>query len=174
MLVAVLRVEHEHGRFKLTPRMRMIANCALVYTVPIAFACFYSLPYYVGEPITAMLFAVLVARIVTSPIGERPWAFVRFLERRPLVAAGTVSYSAFLWSFPATAFLAGQGLALSGQALWHVPVNEAIVCSVVAGLSAITYLAVERPAIHLRRPLRTVPAAAGAGILTAQPARTTP
>jgi peptidoglycan/LPS O-acetylase OafA/YrhL len=44
MLVAVLRVEYEHGRFKLTPRMRMIANCALVYAVPIVFACFYSLP----------------------------------------------------------------------------------------------------------------------------------
>ncbi|MDX6569672.1 MAG: hypothetical protein QOH15_2250 [Gaiellales bacterium] len=173
MLVAVLRVEHEHGRFELTPRMRMIANCALVYSVPIAFACFYSLPNYVGEPMTALLFALLVTRIVTSPAGERPWAFVRFLERRPLVAAGTISYSAFLWSFPATAFLAQQGLALRGQALWHVPVNEAIVCSVIAGLSAITYLAVERPAIHLRRPRRRLPAAAGVGILTAEPASIT-
>jgi peptidoglycan/LPS O-acetylase OafA/YrhL len=173
MLVAVLRVEHEHGRFELTPRMRMVANCALVYALPIAFACFYSLPNYVGEPMTALLFAVLVTRIVTSPAGERPWAFARFLERRPLVAAGTVSYSAFLWSFPATAFLAQHGLALRGQALWHVPVNEAIVCSVVAVLSAITYLAVERPALHFRRPRRTLPAAAGAGILTAEPARIT-
>ncbi len=173
MLVAVLRVEHEHGRFELTPRMRMIANCALVYSVPIAFACFYSLPNYVGEPMTALLFALLVTRIVTSPAGERPWAFVRFLERRPLVAAGTISYSAFLWSFPATAFLAQQGLALRGQALWHVPVNEAIVCSVITGLSAITYLAVERPAIHFRRPRRRLPAAAGVGILTAEPASTT-
>jgi len=119
---------------------------------------------------TALLFAVLVARIVTSPAGERPWRFVRFLERRPLVAAGTISYSAFLWSFPATAFLAQHGLALRGQALWHVPINEAIVVTVVAGLSAITYLAVERPALHLRRPRRRLPAAAGAGMLTPEPA----
>jgi peptidoglycan/LPS O-acetylase OafA/YrhL len=173
MLVAVLRVEYEQGRFTLTPRMRMIANCALVYAVPIAFACFYSLPYYLGEPMTALVFAVLVARIVTSPPGERPWAFVRFLERRPLVGAGTISYSAFLWSFPATAFLAQHGLALRGQALWHVPINEAIVVTVVAGLSAITYLAVERPALQLRRPRRRLPAAAGAGMLTPEPARIT-
>ena len=164
MAVAVLRVEYEGGRFTLTPRMRMIANCALVYSVPIVFACFYSLPNYVGEPMIALLFAVLVARIVASPARERPWVFVRFLERRPLVAAGTVSYSAFLWSFPATAFLAQEGLAMRGQALWHVPVNEAIVCSVVAGLSAITYLAIEWPALHLRAGSRTLPAAAGSVI----------
>jgi peptidoglycan/LPS O-acetylase OafA/YrhL len=117
---------------------------------------------------TAMLFAVLVARIVTSPAGERPWAFVRFLERRPLVAAGTISYSAFLWSFPETAFLAQHGLALRGQALWHVPVNEAIVVTVVAGLSAITYVVVERSALRLRRPMRRLPVPVTAGILAAE------
>jgi peptidoglycan/LPS O-acetylase OafA/YrhL len=167
MLVAVLRVEYEHGRFELSSRMRTIANCTLVYAVPVAFACYLAMPPYVGEPLTALVFAVVVARAVTNPVGERPWAFVRLLERRPFVAAGTISYSAFLWSFPATVFLAQHRCVLSGQALWHVPINYAIVVSVVAGLSTITYLAIERPALRLRRPARRRAVPAAPGILAA-------
>jgi peptidoglycan/LPS O-acetylase OafA/YrhL len=84
------------------------------------------------------------------------------------VAAGTASYSAFLWSFPATVFLAQHGLVLKGDALWHIPVDYAIVVTVVAVLSAITYVAVERPALRLRRPSRRLPVPAKAGILAAE------
>ena len=84
------------------------------------------------------------------------------------MAAGTASYSAFLWSFPATVFLAQHGLVLKGQALWHIPVDYAIVVTVVAGLSAITYLVVERPALSFRRPLRRPAVPAKAGMLTAE------
>ena len=44
MLVAVLRVEHEHGRFELTARMRTIANCTLAYAAPLAFVCYFPCP----------------------------------------------------------------------------------------------------------------------------------
>jgi peptidoglycan/LPS O-acetylase OafA/YrhL len=154
MLVAVLQVEHANGRFALSPRMRAVGNCALAYAIPVAFLCYYAMPRYVGEPVTALFFALIVARVAIEAPGERPWAFVRLLERRPLVAAGTISYSAFLWSFPATVFIARHGLAFRGEALWHVPVNYAIVVAAVTGLSAITYLVVERPALHLRRSAR--------------------
>jgi peptidoglycan/LPS O-acetylase OafA/YrhL len=90
------------------------------------------------------------------------------------VAAGTASYSAFLWSFPATVFLTQHGLVLKGQALWHIPVNYAIVISVVAGLSAITYLVVEQPALKLRRPVRRPPVPAKAGILATEAVPLTP
>jgi hypothetical protein len=40
---------------------------------------------------------------------------------------------------------------LTGGAAWQVPVDFAIVAFAVAGLSATTYLAVERPALGLRR-----------------------
>jgi peptidoglycan/LPS O-acetylase OafA/YrhL len=160
MLVAVLRVEYEHGRFELSGRLRMITSCTLVYAAPLGFICYFAVPHYIGEPLTALLFAVLVARVVTSPAGEERSALVRLLERRPLVAAGTASYSAFLWSFPVTVFLTQHGLVLKGQALWHVPVNYAIVVSVVAGPSTITYLVVERPALRLRPPPRSTAATA--------------
>ncbi len=168
MLVAVLRVEHEHGRFELTARMRTITNCTLGYAAPLAFVCYFAVPHYVGEPLTALLFAVLVARVVASPAGDGPSALVRLLERRPFVAAGTASYSAFLWSFPATVFLAQHGLVLKGQELWLVPIDYAIVVTVVAGLSAITYVVVERPALRLRRPSRRPPVPATAGILATE------
>ncbi|MDX6570153.1 MAG: hypothetical protein QOH15_2731 [Gaiellales bacterium] len=173
MLVAVLRVEHEHGRFELTARMRTITNCTLGYAAPLAFVCYFAVPHYVGEPLTALLFAVLVARVVASPPGDGPSALVRLLERRPFVAAGTASYSAFLWSFPATVFLAQHGLVLKGQELWLVPIDYAIVVMVVAGLSAITYVVVERPALRLRRPSRRPPVPATAGILATEAAQLT-
>jgi peptidoglycan/LPS O-acetylase OafA/YrhL len=174
MLVAVLRVEYEQGRFELSGRLRIITSCTLVYAAPLGFGFYYGVPHYVGEPLTALLFAVLVARVVTSPSGEGRSALVRLLERRPLVAAGTASYSAFLWSFPVTVFLTQHGLLLKGRALWHVPVNYAIVISVVAGLSAITYLVVEQPALKLRRPVRRPPVPAKAGILATEAAPLTP
>ena len=57
MLVAVLHVEHANGRFALSPRMRAVANCALVYAIPVVFLWYYAMPRYVGEPLTALLFA---------------------------------------------------------------------------------------------------------------------
>jgi peptidoglycan/LPS O-acetylase OafA/YrhL len=57
---------------------------------------------------------------------------------------------------------------LKGHALWQIPVDYAIVVAVVAGLSAITYLVVERPALRLRRPLRRLAVPAKAGILAAE------
>jgi peptidoglycan/LPS O-acetylase OafA/YrhL len=119
---------------------------------------YFELPHYIHEPITAVLFAVVLGCVVTTPPGARPSRFVRLLERRPLVVAGTISYSAFLWSFPATEFLAQHRLVLTSGALWQVPVDFAIVTAVVMGLAAITYLLVERPALGLRRRARKAPA----------------
>jgi peptidoglycan/LPS O-acetylase OafA/YrhL len=160
MLVAVLHVEHEGGRFTLSSRVRAFTNCVLVLAGPVAFIWYTTMSPYLSEPLTALLFAVLVARVVTASPGARPSAIVRMLEWRPLVAAGTVSYSAFLWSFPATVFLVQHGLLLHGHAFWLAPLDYAIVATVVAGLSAATYVAVERPALGLRRTRRRQPASA--------------
>jgi peptidoglycan/LPS O-acetylase OafA/YrhL len=174
MLVAVLHVEHEGGRFTLSPRLRAITNCILVFAGPVAFVWYTTMPPYLSEPLTALLFAVLVARVVTQPPGVRPSALVRMLEWRPLVAAGTISYSAFLWSFPTTVFLVQHRLLLGGHAFWLAPVDYAIVASVVAALSTITYLAVERPALGLRRTPRRQLAPATSSMLSSEHATIRP
>ena len=115
MLVAVLRVEHEHARFALSRAARVRELLPVCFTVFFALLSYYELPHYIDEPLTAVLFAVvLVARVVTHRPARAPRRFVRLLERRPLVAAGTISYSAFLWSFPATEFLVQHRLLLRG------------------------------------------------------------
>ncbi len=76
---------------------------------------------------------------------------MRLLERRPLVAAGKASYSVFLWNFPVCVFLLLHGAwHCAGPSIWYLLLDLAIVVPVVAALSAITYLVVERPALRLR------------------------
>ena len=79
--------------------------------MPFLIVGFWAIPRYIFDPLIALLCAILLARVVASPAGDGPSPLVRLLERRPFVAAGTASYSAFLWSFPATVFLAQHGLA---------------------------------------------------------------
>ena len=169
MLVAVMRVEHEHARLRLPGWARAGTSCLCGFTVFFALLSYYELPHYIDEPLTAVLFAVVLSRVVTPVPGAPPSRFVRLLERRPLVAAGTISYSSFLWSFPATEFLVEHRLLLTHRALWEVPVDFAIVASVVTALAAVTYLAVERPVLSLRRRPGHAPVAAPT-VLTVEPA----
>lgn len=150
MVVAVLRVEHEDGRLALPARTRRTGDRMLVYTgVPCLLVGNAVLPPTLRDPLVAALCAVLLARVVLRPHDLRPSRLVRFLDCRVLVAAGLASYSIFLWNFPITVFLARNGLLFQAHSLWEVGLNIALVAVVVGALSALTYVAIERPAMHL-------------------------
>jgi peptidoglycan/LPS O-acetylase OafA/YrhL len=154
-VVAVLRVLHEDGRTSLTASVLPIVDRVLVYvSVPFLFIGFLVIPRYVFESVFSLLCALLLARVVLAPATGPPSGLVRLLERRPIVAAGKASYSVFLWNAPVCVFLLLHGVALRGVSAWYLPVNLAIVVPVVAMLSAITYLGIERPAMRLRRAPR--------------------
>jgi peptidoglycan/LPS O-acetylase OafA/YrhL len=159
MVVAVLRVEHENGRFSLSAGTLSVVNRVLAYaSVPFLVAGYLLIPHYIYEPLVALLCALLLARVVLLPGGAGSSGFVRLLERRPVVAAGAASYSVFLWNYPVTEFLMHHGLILGGNPVWDLPVNVVIVVPIVAALSAISYLAVERTAMRLRgASSRTLP-----------------
>jgi peptidoglycan/LPS O-acetylase OafA/YrhL len=99
-----------------------------------------------------LLFAAV---IIPDLSARRPLRAVRLLETRPLVAAGVVSYSLFLWHLPVILWLQHRGLTFGG---WTgLPINLVIVGVVAGGLSALTYRFVELPALRRKRSTR-VPA----------------
>ena len=154
MVVAVLRTLHEDGRLTLPARARSIADRVLVYSIPLVIIGFPTIPRYVFEPLFSLLCALLLARVVLTPVTGHRSGLVRFLERRPIVATGKASYSIFLWNCPVAAFLTVHGVTQRGVSGWAFATNLAIVVPAVAVCSAITYLGIERPAMRLRRAPR--------------------
>jgi peptidoglycan/LPS O-acetylase OafA/YrhL len=104
------------------------------------------LTYSPYNTVMALSCALLLALVVLAePERSR---FVRLLETRPLVAAGTVSYSIFLWHHPLILALKHYGLTFDGRI--GLAVNLAIVLAVTSVLSALTYRYVEAPALRLK------------------------
>ena len=169
MVVAVLRVEHEAGRFSLSRRARSVIDPVLaLFAVPFLIVGFWAIPRYIFDPCIALLCAILLARVVLAPSSRRPSRLVRVLECRPLVLLGTVSYSLFLWNYPVAVFLERHGLLARPDTALNVAVNLAVGVPAVVALSAATYFLVERPALSFRRPLRRLAVPAKAAILAAE------
>jgi peptidoglycan/LPS O-acetylase OafA/YrhL len=155
MVVAVLRVEHEAGRFALSRSVLPLVDCVLaVFAVPFLIVGFWAIPRYVFDPLIALLCALLLARIVLAPAGRRPSRLVRMLDSRPFAGLGLISYSVFLWNYPVAVFLTRHGLLSRPDNASSVALNLAIGVPIVLALSTATYLLVERPALRLRRPAR--------------------
>jgi peptidoglycan/LPS O-acetylase OafA/YrhL len=77
---------------------------------------------------------------------------VRILETRPLVAAGVISYSVFLWHHPIIMWLASHHLTLRG---WGgLALNTLVVLILVGAFSALTYRFIELPALRRKRSVR--------------------
>jgi peptidoglycan/LPS O-acetylase OafA/YrhL len=151
MVVAVLRVEHEDGRFSLSPRMLATGNRVLAYlSMPFLVGGYLLIPHYIFEPLVSILCALLLARVVLAPPAVRASGLMRLLERRSVIAAGNASYSVFLLNYPVMVFLLHHGLILRGDPVRDLPVNVLIVVPIVALLSAISYLVIERTAMRLR------------------------
>lgn len=90
--------------------------------------------------------AVLLCLSVANPGATRPGPV---LDSRPLVYAGLVSYSVYLWHEPAIRWLDAHGLTLNGG--WGFIGNVGIVATVVLIIATVSYYLVERPAMRIRR-----------------------
>jgi peptidoglycan/LPS O-acetylase OafA/YrhL len=157
MVVAVLRVEHQGGRFSLSRRALSIIDPVLaVLAVPFLIIGFWLIPRYVFDPAIALLCAVVLARIVLAPARSAPSWLVRVLERRLFVGVGLTSYSIFLWNYPIAVFLTRHGLLTRPDSVSRLAANMAIGIPIVLAVAAASYLLVERPALRLRRSARIV------------------
>jgi peptidoglycan/LPS O-acetylase OafA/YrhL len=161
MVVAVLRVEYEHGRFSLPTRaVAIIDPLFVVLGLPFLIVGFWLFPRYVFDPAIALLCAVVLARIVLIPARNGPPWPVRILELRLFAGIGLVSYSVFLWNYPIVVFLTRHGLVSRPDSVAHVAANLAVGIPIVLAVATASYLLVERPALRLRRPARSAPVTA--------------
>jgi peptidoglycan/LPS O-acetylase OafA/YrhL len=155
MIVAVLHTEVADGQLHLPLRWRWIAVVAgLLVFAPCAWTMHQGeqsyLPQNTGE---ALGLSLLFAAIVIPGFASNRSRAIRCLESRPLVAAGVVSYSLFLWHAPIIHLLESYGLTLGGG-WWALLVNLIEVAVVAGTLSALTYRYVERPALRRKRSTR--------------------
>lgn len=167
MLLAILTVHVEDGRLRL-PRgwwpVTAVALLALAGTTAAAFDKG-TINQYVYDSLMALACGLFLSLIVLAGSGrERPPASIGWLEARPIVWVGVVSYSLFLWHEPIIWWLRDRGMLVSGGAL-SFPLNLVIVGTVSLVLSAFTYRFVELPA--LRRKYRTPTRDEGVAVLAA-------
>jgi peptidoglycan/LPS O-acetylase OafA/YrhL len=164
MMLAVLRVEVEAGRFTLPSiRTRMALEAAAISVVA---SLFLAAPYWnYSYDVTITLALSAVVGLVAVPV-RGPSRLIGVLESRALVAVGLVSYSVFLWNQPVEYWLLAHHLTFPG--LTGFGLNLTLLAVVVGLLATATYLSVERPA--LRRKTRARPV--GAGLLRSAHDRT--
>jgi peptidoglycan/LPS O-acetylase OafA/YrhL len=170
MVVAVLFVEVEDGRFALPERWRWYAcGLAAAIFIPCAWTIHQGEQSYLlqntGEALAiALAFAALVLPAASGPGKER---VIGWLEGPFLVAFGIASYSVFLWHVPVTDWLAAHDLMLEG---WGgLLVNTAIVGLLVGALSALTYRFVEKPGLRRKRSTQDPGTIGGRSLLAGSP-----
>lgn len=104
----------------------------------------------------AAFFAALVLIVTTEPASRRRQWLVALLEWHPIRWIGVISYSFYLWHLPV--IWGVYKWLLHGERPQTVPLiiaSYAAVLLITVALSAITYLAVERPALLLKsKPAR--------------------
>jgi peptidoglycan/LPS O-acetylase OafA/YrhL len=161
MALAVLRVELEDGRFRITRTARWLlaGGTILLGAGAILLRESGSLGQYPYDTLTALATAGLLAIVVlpTQPVasdvgtvGRGP--MLRVLESRTVVWVGLVSYSLFLWHEPLVRWIGARGLTMRGGlgfVLAFITIG-----TVALGLAALTYRFVEAPALSLRRNVR--------------------
>ena len=152
MFAAVVHAEVVDGRLRLVPGWRLYA---LGLAAAIVAACAMTFDggqlTYLPQNTAAGLAAALLVAAVCFPAdaGARAPRAQRALEARPLVAAGVISYSVFLWHKPVILWLADHGLMSGG---WDgLVLNLALSGLVVAVLAALSYRFVEAPFLRRKR-----------------------
>jgi peptidoglycan/LPS O-acetylase OafA/YrhL len=175
MVVAVLRVEHENGRFSLSRRAFTVIDPLFAsLAFPFLVLGFWLIPRYVFDPLIALFCAVLLMRVVLAPAAQAPSLLVRLLDSRPFVALGLISYSVFLWNYPVAVFLNRHGLLARPDDIGAFAINLSVGIPIVLALATATYLLVERPALRLRRPVRRLPVREAPSILATDGPTLTP
>jgi peptidoglycan/LPS O-acetylase OafA/YrhL len=161
MAVAVIHVRAEDGTLRLPrPLCRAGTGVLVLAGLPCLFAAYWALPRSVYEPLMAALFALLLLHVVLPGRFAGGHAIVGVLERRPLLWAGTISYSVFLWSMPLGAWMLENGHVNAGAAGFAGDLVLGVTLCLL--LASATYTLVERPAMRAaaRRRRRPLPAAA--------------
>src|SRR5262249_21377118 len=148
MAVAVLRVRWEDGLLAL-PRHWRVTAAAIGLILGVAAVALYDagtftyLEYQTPIVITCSIGLALVV------FAESQSRLISVLNWRPIVAAGLISYSIFLWHDPLLRFLRSHGLTHAGVSGFVF--NLVLLASITIVLSAASYLVVERPALSRKR-----------------------
>jgi peptidoglycan/LPS O-acetylase OafA/YrhL len=155
MAVAVLRVDSEDHLLRL-PR-HWAKGAVLVGLLAYGLTAHYTLTseqlsYSPWNTVMALACAMLLSLVVLPATRFQKSRLVRVLEWRPLVAAGVVSYSVFLWHEPLVRWLSAHGLTLAGRTGFVV--NTIVLATLTGALAFLTYRYVEAPALRWKR--RTV------------------
>lgn len=133
-------------RGRLTRVCTAAAPAALVaLLLMVVFGSWRSPTYYLGGmTVVALLAAVLVTAVVTSPGAP----LTRLLAWRPLVGLGRISYGLYLWHWPVYLVLNSPFLGLS---YWP---TQAVRVAVALALALTSYGVVEKPFLRLQRYVR--------------------
>lgn len=161
MVLAVLKLELDHGRLRLPAGWRSACVTAgVAISVPLIVMerdgqlASHRFATYIG--LTTALFVAAVV-LVDRAVAPRD-RLVSLLEWRPIRWSGEISYSVFLWHYPVVVFMRKHELGFSGQAGFFA--NVVIVATVTWALSSITFRLIERPMMLRKVPSSRQPAAA--------------
>jgi peptidoglycan/LPS O-acetylase OafA/YrhL len=155
MLLAVLTVHVEDGRIRLPRGWWPAAAVGFLVLAGVTAAAFDkgSINQYVYDSLMAAACGLFLSLVVLGGFaGVQGPAPVGWLEARPIVWVGVVSYGLFLWHEPIIWWLRDRGMLAAGGIAGFL-LNLVIVGTVSLALSALTYKLVELPA--LRRKART-------------------
>lgn len=144
MAVALVRIASEDGRGRAS-RWWPAAALAAVVLPPVAVEGYQrgALSFLDEQSLLVVACAAVLALVVIPHRGPR---VARVLEWRPLVSAGVVSYSAFLWHEPILRALRDRHLTHGGAL--GLGLDLALVLALTAVASAATYRWIERPAMR--------------------------
>jgi peptidoglycan/LPS O-acetylase OafA/YrhL len=157
MALAVVHALVQQGHLRLPRHWRLFAAVGALAGYLVSARVGATEPQLTYSPYNTLMAAAcgLLLALVVLPAGSKRSLPLRVLETRPLVAAGIISYSVFLWHYPIIIALRAHGLTFDGRAGFFA--NVAIVGAVTILFSTVTYLLVEAPALRLkfaRRPQR--------------------
>ncbi|HEX8134424.1 MAG TPA: acyltransferase [Actinomycetes bacterium] len=163
MLLAVLSVDLADGRLTLPVWWRRAAALGIpLIGIPTALLTApdpsrgWQLSIHAYGAIMAVPAGLLVALVVLPAGGSgEPSRLARLLQRRPLAAVGTVSYSLFLWHEPLVRWMNQHGLTVGG--VGGFVLNLIALATASGFLAALTYRYVEAPALRRKRPRRDGP-----------------
>jgi peptidoglycan/LPS O-acetylase OafA/YrhL len=156
MLLAVFTIAVEDGRVRLPRGWWPLTAFAFVAVASVTAVAFdeKAINQYVYDSLMALACGLFLSLVVLAGLdGRRRPFLLNWLEARPIVWVGVVSYSLFLWHEPIIWWLRDRGMLASGIGAGGFLVNLIIVGTVSLALSALTYRMVELPA--LRRKSRT-------------------
>jgi peptidoglycan/LPS O-acetylase OafA/YrhL len=151
MILAVLRIRWEAGTLKLSPWMRPAAGLTAGVVAAVAVkATNDGLLTFLDEQTVFAVCAGLLLSLVALPSPRS--RLVRVLSARPMTALGLISYSIFLWHDPILRVLRDEHLTRTGTSGFFI--DTAFVAALTIAASALTYVAVERPALRRKTEQR--------------------